>query len=69
MVDTYKHGYKRYDAMRLDPSFCFLVRCGPPDKQEQSELASLHANGVELNKATDEDIQKMSTAIYGVRAV
>jgi chromodomain-helicase-DNA-binding protein 7 len=56
LVGTYKHGYERYAVMRLDPSLCFLVRCGPPDKQELlSEMASLEANGDELDKAPDED--------------
>ena len=42
--------------MRLDPSLCFLVRCGPPDKQELlREMASLEANGDELDKAGDDE--------------
>ena len=56
LVGTYKHGYERYAVMRLDPSLCYLVRCGPPDKQELlSEMASLEANGDELDKAPDDD--------------
>lgn len=56
LVGTYKHGYERYAVMRLDPSLCFLVRCGPPDKQELlSEMASLEANGDELDKAADDE--------------
>lgn len=56
LVGTFKHGYERYAVMRLDPSLCFLVRCGPPDKQELlSEMASLEANGDELDKAPDDD--------------
>lgn len=56
LVGTYKHGYERYAVMRLDPSLCFLMRCGPPDKQELlSEMASLEANGDELDKAPDEE--------------
>jgi len=56
LVGTFKHGYERYAVMRLDPSLCFLMRCGPPDKQELlTEMASLEANGDELDKAPDED--------------
>ena len=56
IVGTYKHGYERYAVMRLDPSLCFLMRCGPPDKQELlSEMASLEANGDELDKAPDDE--------------
>ncbi len=31
LIGTYKHGYERYNVMRLDPDLCFLTRCGPPD--------------------------------------
>ena len=56
LVGTYKHGYERYAVMRLDPSLSFLARCGPPDKQELlSEMASLEANGDELDKAADDE--------------
>lgn len=56
LVGTFKHGYERYAVMRLDPTLCFLVRCGPPDKQELlSEMASLEANGDELDKAPDDE--------------
>lgn len=56
LVGTYKHGYERYAVMRLDPGLCFLMRCGPPDKQELlAEMASLDANGDELDKAPDDE--------------
>ena len=56
LVGTYKHGYEQYDSMRLDPSLCFLVRCGPPDRHEPlSEMASLEANGDEFDTVPDED--------------
>ena len=52
LVGTYKHGYEQYDSMRLDPTLCFLARFGSLDKQEPlSEMASLEANGDELDKA------------------
>lgn len=31
LVGTYRHGFERYNMMRLDPGLCFLARCGPPD--------------------------------------
>lgn len=31
LVGTYKHGFERYNMMRLDPALCFLAKCGPPD--------------------------------------
>ena len=56
MMGTFKHGYERYAVMRLDLALCFLARCGPPDKQELlSEMASMEANGDELDKAAEDD--------------
>jgi|LakMenEpi03Aug12_release.lakeMendotaPanAssembly.Ray.scaffolds.fasta_scaffold744403_1 hypothetical protein len=26
-----RHGFERYNMMRLDPGLCFLAKCGPPD--------------------------------------
>ncbi len=26
-------GYEKYVLMRMDPSLCFLSRCGPPDQK------------------------------------
>ena len=31
LVGTFKHGFERYNMMRLDPALCFLAKCGPPD--------------------------------------
>lgn len=31
LIGTFKHGYERYNMMRLDPSLSFLAKCGPPD--------------------------------------
>lgn len=31
LIGTFKHGYERYNMMRMDPSLCFLSKCGPPD--------------------------------------
>ena len=31
LVGTMKHGFERYNMMRLDPALCFLTKCGPPD--------------------------------------
>ena len=31
LVGTYRHGFARYNMMRLDAGLCFLARCGPPD--------------------------------------
>jgi hypothetical protein len=31
LVGTYKHGYERYNIMRLDPNLGFLAKVGPPD--------------------------------------
>lgn len=31
LVGTFKHGFERYNMMRLDPALCFLSKCGPPD--------------------------------------
>ena len=31
LVGTFKHGFERYNMMRLDPALCFLTKCGPPD--------------------------------------
>ena len=54
LVGTYKHGYERYDAMRLDPSLCFLDRCGPPDQQELlPEMVALEADSEEFQKAQE----------------
>uniref|UniRef100_A0A4W3HL37 Chromodomain-helicase-DNA-binding protein 6-like n=1 Tax=Callorhinchus milii TaxID=7868 RepID=A0A4W3HL37_CALMI len=32
LMGVYKHGYERYNAMRADPSLCFLDRVGMPDE-------------------------------------
>jgi len=41
LVGTYKHGYERYNMMRMDPTLCFLSRCGPPDgKAVMAEISS-----------------------------
>ncbi|XP_035243439.1 chromodomain-helicase-DNA-binding protein 6 [Anguilla anguilla] len=31
LIGVHKHGYERYNAMRADPSLCFLERVGMPD--------------------------------------
>ncbi|CAG0889163.1 unnamed protein product [Darwinula stevensoni] len=31
LLGVYKHGYERFNVMRMDPCLCFLARCGPPD--------------------------------------
>jgi chromodomain-helicase-DNA-binding protein 7 len=41
LAGTYKHGYERYNMMRLDPELCFLSRCGPPDSSELEEEEQL----------------------------
>lgn len=34
LVGTWKHGYEMYSEMRVDPTLCFLSRCGPPTDRE-----------------------------------
>ena len=31
LLGVYKHGYERFNVMRMDPCLSFLARCGPPD--------------------------------------
>ena len=40
LVGTYRHGFERYNMMRLDPGLCFLQRCGPPDNAAVQVLSS-----------------------------
>merc|ERR1719204_981373 len=50
LVGTFKHGFERYNMMRLDPALCFLTKCGPPDN------AAVQAELDNLNKPTDDRI-------------
>lgn len=52
IMGIFKHGYDRYSLMRLDPSLCFLSRCGPPDNA--SLLADSQKIEEGLNKGLDE---------------
>ena len=59
VMGIFKHGYDRYCHMRLDPSLCFLSRCGPPDN------ASLLADSQkieDLNKVLDEDEASLTSS-------
>ena len=40
LVGTYRHGFERYNMMRLDPGLCFLARCGPPDNAAVQVITS-----------------------------
>ena len=42
LVGTYKHGYKRYIEMRLDPSLCFLKSCPPGNPFPQDSVLNTH---------------------------
>uniref|UniRef100_T1J482 DNA helicase n=1 Tax=Strigamia maritima TaxID=126957 RepID=T1J482_STRMM len=53
LVGVYKHGYERYNVMRLDPTLCFLVRCGPPDGA--AVLAELNEQVTEDDLKADKD--------------
>ncbi|GAB6030490.1 hypothetical protein CHUAL_007354 [Chamberlinius hualienensis] len=56
LVGTYKHGYEKYNVMRLDPTLSFLSRCGPPDGA--AVLAEINDN--EGNEEEMEDkVQKL----------
>merc|ERR1719412_1166046 len=48
LVGTFKHGFERYNMMRLDPALCFLAKCGPPDN------AAVQAELDNLNKPADD---------------
>nr|XP_015220539.1 PREDICTED: chromodomain-helicase-DNA-binding protein 6 [Lepisosteus oculatus] len=36
LIGVHKHGYERYNAMRVDPRLCFLERVGMPDEMALS---------------------------------
>lgn len=36
LIGVFKHGYERYNAMRADPSLCFLEKVGMPDEKSLS---------------------------------
>eukprot|EP00095_Tigriopus_kingsejongensis_P007073 maker-scaffold912_size81766-snap-gene-0.16 protein:Tk07073 transcript:maker-scaffold912_size81766-snap-gene-0.16-mRNA-1 annotation:"hypothetical protein DAPPUDRAFT_319863" len=57
MVGTYRHGYERYNMMRLDPDLSFLARCGPPDSNEiqEEQLKDESPEGHDENSKLDED--------------
>jgi hypothetical protein len=41
----FRHGFERYNMMRLDPGLCFLAKCGPPDN------AAVQVSGSPLSAA------------------
>ncbi|XP_015793545.1 chromodomain-helicase-DNA-binding protein 7 isoform X2 [Tetranychus urticae] len=51
LMGVYKHGYDRYNRMRLDPALCFLTRCGPPDGT--ALIAELQSD--DINKEDDDE--------------
>uniref|UniRef100_A0A0K2SX23 Chromodomain-helicase-DNA-binding protein 7 n=1 Tax=Lepeophtheirus salmonis TaxID=72036 RepID=A0A0K2SX23_LEPSM len=56
LVGTYRHGYERYNMMRLDPDLSFLSRCGPPDSADiQEELKAAHSVEPDDNSKLDEE--------------
>ncbi|QQP37777.1 Uncharacterized protein FKW44_018168, partial [Caligus rogercresseyi] len=56
LVGTYRHGYERYNMMRLDPDLSFLNRCGPPDSADiQEELKAAHSVEPDDNSKLDEE--------------
>eukprot|EP00062_Callorhinchus_milii_P025224 gi/632985974/ref/XP_007909983.1/ PREDICTED: chromodomain-helicase-DNA-binding protein 6-like isoform X3 [Callorhinchus milii] len=66
LMGVYKHGYERYNAMRADPSLCFLDRVGMPDEtslaaeQGGIDLTADMAEGADLCKADELELKSES---------
>uniref|UniRef100_A0A4W3HII7 Chromodomain-helicase-DNA-binding protein 6-like n=1 Tax=Callorhinchus milii TaxID=7868 RepID=A0A4W3HII7_CALMI len=58
LMGVYKHGYERYNAMRADPSLCFLDRVGMPD---ETSLAA-EQGGIDLTADMAEGQETRSCA-------
>ena len=56
LVGTLRHGFERYNMMRLDPDLCYLTRCGPPDTADiQEELKATQNPDPDENSKLDDD--------------
>ncbi len=45
LLGVAKHGSERYDAIRADPTLCFLDRCGPPGALPEAVVNAVSVEG------------------------
>ncbi|CAG0916765.1 unnamed protein product [Notodromas monacha] len=55
IIGTYKHGYEKFIAMRLDPTLIFLSKLGPPDTNEL--LEEMRSSDAALDDVPDEEVE------------
>uniref|UniRef100_A0A4W3HLK8 Chromodomain-helicase-DNA-binding protein 6-like n=1 Tax=Callorhinchus milii TaxID=7868 RepID=A0A4W3HLK8_CALMI len=65
LMGVYKHGYERYNAMRADPSLCFLDRVGMPDETSLAGNGSTTRMGGGLGRAYSQSSRSLPPAQDG----
>ena len=64
LVGTHRHGFERYNMMRLDPGLCFLARCGPPDNAAVQVIGHTDIRGNQGNLNSVKGICTLFLHVY-----